>query len=199
MSKNGVKPKTLGIFLGIVLVFALFLRLQQAFTGKEVRPEEQKVVQVQPVVNSEPAKVELKSVVSAQYHITVQIPSNWTEDANSLFNEEFTRYQGNDGYVSFDVAGSEDQTIDQATSNLASSLSKPFGTEPAITSATIDGQSARFILPSADQVRENHNESALIIEYKTPTVIDGKSYKFLVLYVNKDSVYDIGQSLKIGA
>jgi len=197
MSKKEVSPKVLGIFLAIVLILALFLRLKQVLVGSVVIPDEPVVTQVETVKEDEPVKSETREVTSELYKVSVQIPITWIEDPNSLFNNEFTRYQDENGFISFDVAGTGEESIDEITSQLAGATSKPFGNEPAITSATIDGQSARFILPSVDQAKDKHDEAVLIVTYPTQVVIDLKSYNFLVLYADKDFLYEIGQRLRI--
>lgn len=73
---------------------------------------------------------------------------------------------------------------------------KPYGTQPIITDTELNGRKAYFIMPSQDQPMEMRGQSALIAAYEKPIEIEGKIYKYFILWADKEHLRDIADTLE---
>jgi TolB protein len=122
---------------------------------------------------------------NAEFHVQFQYPSNWEEEG---------RYEGPDGFFQISALASNEE-IDTVCQNEASHQLLPYGTEPRIVKTQIQNQEACFIHPSQDQPAEMRGQSALIVKYPTPVVIDGTRYHYFILWADKDHIDEIGRSV----
>jgi hypothetical protein len=124
------------------------------------------------------------------FRILLQYPANWKHlDGEPQSGD---KYGGADGF--FGINAMSGASIDHATDAEAYHHLQPYGSNPEIKSVKVQGQEARLILPSADANMQN--QSALIVRYPQPTLINGQIYEFFVLYADIDHVQAIGVSLR---
>ena len=122
------------------------------------------------------------------YKIKLTYPYRWSKT-------DRTRYAGIDGF--FHIAAiSSDATLEEVCSSEAHYKLKPYGTQPIVSKTTVGGHEACFIIPSTDQPHEMRGQSALIASYAKPLEIDGTSYQFLVIWTDKNHLWDIANTLE---
>jgi LysM repeat protein len=127
------------------------------------------------------------SYINETYRIKFIYPYLWSKIDNE-------RYAGIDGF--FQVSAiSRDVALEEVCSHEAHHKLKPYGTQPAIIKAEVDGHKACFIIPSADQPMEMRNQSALIAVYDKPIDINGTSCKYLIVWTEKNHLKDISDTL----
>lgn len=128
---------------------------------------------------------------SLVYKVQFQYPANWRRVTDGR-----ERYEGTNGFFQVGAISSQG-TIEEVCHNDAYHPLLPYGSEPGIVSTLIQGQSACFIYPSADQPPEMHNQAALIVQYSTPVVISGNSYNFFILWADVGHINQIAATLKL--
>jgi TolB protein len=128
-----------------------------------------------------------KTYRNADFHIQFQYPSHWAE-------VEEGRYEDSDGFLQISALASNEE-IDTVCHNEAFHQLLPYGTEPRIVKTQIQNQEACFIYPSSDQPVDMRGQAALIVKYPTPVVIDGTRYHYLILWVDKNHIDEIGRSV----
>jgi len=127
------------------------------------------------------------SYINETYRIKFIYPYLW-----SKIDSE--RYAGIDGF--FQVSAiSGDAALEEVCSHEAHHKLKPYGTQPVLLKAEVDGHEACFIIPSADQPMEMRNQSAFIAVYDKPIEINGISCKYLIVRTEKDHLKDISDTL----
>ena len=96
---------------------------------------------------------------------------------------------GKDSYAPLDGSsyfvidlGSSGRSIDQHARDEAYHKLQPFGKSPLIKKLKIEGQEARLIIPSDP----SNNETELIVKLKTPVLVSGNYWPFLMISVHKD-------------
>jgi LysM repeat protein len=122
------------------------------------------------------------------YKILLRHPSTWrkiTED----------RVQGPDGYFQVSALTSTG-TLYDVCFNESYHILKPYGSRPVVVRAQIQGQSACFILPSADQPPEMNKQAGLLVVYSEPVVISGQPYNYLALWAHKDYIQTLADTLQ---
>jgi TolB protein len=133
-----------------------------------------------------------ETYTNKQYRITFRYPSHWKAVEGYLSE----RYEGEDGFFQFSAIAAMQLTIDEVAYNDAYHMLMPYGTSPEIKSLIIDNQKARLIIPSEDQSPLMENQAGLIIKYPETVMIGEDVYTHLILWVNKEYIEVIGQSLK---
>ena len=114
--------------------------------------------------------IALNEFVSNKYKISFKYPKNWSRNP---------RYE--DKY--------EGENIDEAVKAEVNEAYKPYGNNPTIRKFIVDGQPARVIYPSGDQAQfYKDRETAIVVEYPQPIVIDGKKYDYVVIWANREFV-----------
>jgi len=90
------------------------------------------------------------------------------------------------GYSTFVISAAglkeANLTIDQVTENSAQHKLRPFGENPLIDKLEIEGQEARFIIPSDP----NNNERELIVRLKNSVLVGDRYWTFLVIHASGD-------------
>lgn len=126
----------------------------------------------------------LDTYSNPQYKVTFNYPASW----NLIGGYDYDRYEGANGFFGVSGIGGETLTLDEATKNAYSHPLLPYGEHPVIEKIKVDGQPAKLILPSEDQDPSMKNQAELIVEYPVPVVIAGNTYKFFVLWADKDNI-----------
>lgn len=126
---------------------------------------------------------------SNRYRIRLLYPYRW-----SKINAD--RYEGIDGFFQVTAISSE-TTPEDICSHEAHHKLKPYGTHPSISSTTVAGMEACFIVPSSDQPMEMRGQSALILKYETPIELEGTVYQYLIIRTDKNHLRDIATSLEL--
>jgi hypothetical protein len=93
-----------------------------------------------------------------------------------------------------DAAGGS--SLDALVQNEINHPLHPYGTYPSVENLTVDGQSARLILPSADQPAEMRKQAALLAQYPQPVSINGTAYNFFVLYASEPHIRRMASSVR---
>ncbi|MGN8648062.1 LysM peptidoglycan-binding domain-containing protein [Gracilibacillus sp. HCP3S3_G5_1] len=128
---------------------------------------------------------------STDYRVQFQYPANWQK-----VTDERERYEGADGF--FQVGAiAYDGPLEDVCHNDAFHPLLPYGSQPQIVSTEIQGQPACFIYPSEDQPAEMNNQSALIVQYPTPVVINSNSYNFLILWADAGHINQIATTVRL--
>jgi LysM repeat protein len=125
---------------------------------------------------------------NSHYRIRLIYPYRWSRIDNM-------RYEGIDGF--FQVSAiSGDASINELCSNEAHHRHKPYGTKPIINEAVVSGREACFIVPSSDQPMEMRGQSALIVKYDKSVEIEDISYKYLIIWTDKNHLKEISNTLE---
>jgi TolB protein len=125
--------------------------------------------------------------LNRQYRMILVYPANWhkvTED----------KYEGPEGFFQISAAGGN--TLDEVCHNETTQLLKPYGSNPTISKATINGQQACYILPSSDQPVDMKHQTALIIRYPRPVTLSSQTYSFLVIWSDKEHINSIAVTVE---
>lgn len=105
------------------------------------------------------------------------------------------RYAGIDGFFNISAISSN-ASLEEVCRSEAHHKLKPYGTHPSISSTTVAGHEACFIIPSTDQPMEMRGQSALIAKYVKPLEIEDTSYQYLIIWTDKNHLRDIANSLE---
>ncbi len=163
-----------------------FTSLSGNFIGRrEGAPKEQ-----EPFANM--LESNLDDYISDAFGITFKYPASWNK--NPRYED---KYEGKSGF--FEVSGYESNkdNIDSAVQEEIDEPYMPYGSKPTIKKLIVDGQPAREIIPSADQGDIiTDRDTALVVQYKTPVTVEGKTYPYLIIWTNKDNLPLIIRSLK---
>jgi hypothetical protein len=122
------------------------------------------------------------------YRVEFDYPANWRPETGDP-----ARYSGPDGFFVVDAAGGS--SLDALVQNEINHPLRPYGTYPSVENLTVDGQSARLILPSADQPAEMRKQAALLVQYPQAVSINGTSYSFFVLYASEPHIRRMASTL----
>lgn len=148
-----------------------------------------------PTVSGTPA-LTLSTYISSPLQVSFKYPYSWNADPNSPGLPGLQRYEGSDGFFEPDGRGSKvPQTIDQVVSDLVNHVLKPYGQRPTVTKATIQGQPARYIVPSNPDIQD----SVLVVAYPKPVTIGETVLQYFVLYADRNHVMSIGESLRFNS
>jgi hypothetical protein len=122
-------------------------------------------------------------------------PSGWQYIEGNPSSEKFA---GSDGYFITGAIGGGGMSLDEVAQSEGYHVLKPFGTQPAIDSFTIQGQPARLILPSDDQSIYSHDmagDAELLVQYPQPLMINDTQADFFVLHAPATIIRDLGANL----
>lgn len=146
-------------------------------------------------------RVELPTLTYSNpaFRVSLRYPAHWSSDPEfGSFQGSPLYFSGYDGYFGIDAVGAgANISIDDAVDGLAIENPKePYGSEPSISSTTVDGLDARLILPSPDQPVEAKNEAALLVQYPEPVQIGDNAFLFFMLYGEASYIEKIGETLQ---
>ena len=122
------------------------------------------------------------------YRVRFRYPYLW-----SRFDSK--RHEGIDGFFQISAIPNA-ASLEEIYRNEAYHKLKPYGTQPIISKMDFRGREACFIMPSHDQPKEMRGQSAFIALYDMPIEIEGKSYKYLIMWADKDHMRDITDTLE---
>ncbi len=128
-----------------------------------------------------------KNYSSTVYKVQFQYPSDWVRVSDE-------RYEGPDGFFQLSAISTA-EPINEICHNEAFHQLLPYGSEPRIVHAQIQQQEACFIFPSEDQPPEMGGQAALIIKYPKPIQIEGSTYNYFILWVDKEHLKEISSTL----
>lgn len=120
---------------------------------------------------------------SSSFRIKFMYPYRWSKVKSD-------RYEGVDGFFHVSAIASA-APISDICNREAHHRLRPYGTIPTINKTSLGDLEACFIMPSSDQPREMHGQSALVIKYDRPTVISEVSYDYLIIRTDKNHIRDI--------
>ena len=128
--------------------------------------------------------IALNEFVSNKYKISFKYPKNWSR--NPRYED---KYEGENGFFEIGDFTGMGENIDEAVKAEVNEAYKPYGNNPTIRKFIVDGQPARVIYPSGDQAQfYKDRETAIVVEYPQPIVIDGKKYDYVVIWANREFV-----------
>ncbi len=128
--------------------------------------------------------IALNEFVSSKYKISFKYPKNWSK--NPRYED---KYEGENGFFEIGDFTGTGENIDEAVKAEVNEDYKPYGNNPTIRKFIVDGQPARVIYPSGDQAQfYKDRETAIVVEYPQPIVIEGKKYDYVVIWANREFV-----------
>ncbi|TKC19131.1 LysM peptidoglycan-binding domain-containing protein [Robertmurraya kyonggiensis] len=133
---------------------------------------------------------ETTTFTSSTYRVQLQFPANWQRAIDGR-----ERYEGANGFFQVSAIAYDGPLGDVCQSDAYHQL-RPYGTNPQIVSTQIQGQPACMIFPSADQPTQMQNQAALIVQYPTPVVISGNTYRFFILWADVGHINQITSTLR---
>jgi hypothetical protein len=160
--------------------------------------EPYQVVYNEIAVNSENPNRIYSSEEFKIYNIYLSYPNKWTRqtaDENPSGNSIL--YSGNDGFLSIGVLSGENIELETAAISEVYKSTQPYGKNPHMYPARIDGVTAIFIIPSGDQDNSMKQQAACIIKYPKPVNINNKQYKYLLIKSTKSKIGVIAKSVKV--
>jgi len=138
--------------------------------------------------------VGLKTYTNSYFKIALQYPGNWQMDPQYSDPQSGQKFVGQEGF--FLIGAMDGDTIDQVTLSEAHHKLRPYGSQPSISSQQIQGREARLVLPSTDQPIGMVNQSLLVVRYPNPVTISGQPCRFFALYVDRNHILTIAQTLR---
>jgi TolB protein len=123
------------------------------------------------------------------YGIELMYPTRWAM-VNNL------HYEGVDGFFRISTLQS-DSSLEDICKREAYHKLKPYGSNPRITHTSASSLTACMVLPSIDQPMEMKKQTALVIEYPNPIMIDNKTFSHLILWTDHEHIGDIRNSINI--
>lgn len=166
----------------IPLLLAVFLLTACGSEGVVVTNEPQSWESISPA--------DWKQHSSSSYHLSFKCPKTWVQ--TSGYTE---RYQGEDGFVSFDAQSGAGMSLDQVAELNANHKLKPYGSHPDISSLELAGQEARLITPSSDQPHEQNHGALLVLRTPFPLWIGDETYHYLLVYADVNHVRQIAETI----
>jgi len=127
---------------------------------------------------------------SPAFGVTLKYPAHWKYRAG--YGES---YGGEDGLFGLNAVSGGEVPLDEVAQRSAYHKLQPYGSQPKIESLQVQGQSARLILPSADQPEDMRGQVELIVLYPQPVTISGERYRYFVLYADQGHVRQIAETL----
>lgn len=147
------------------------------------------ILQPEPLVAECTPTAVWSSYSSPRYEVSLQYPAHWQKAPG--YSE---RFEGKEGF--FALSAASGGVIDEVAKLSAEHKLQPYGSRPTIESLQIQGLEARLILPSEDQPADMRGQSELIVRYPQPVRIDRSTYRFFVLWGDKDHIRAIAQTLR---
>ncbi len=128
--------------------------------------------------------------------VALSYPSLWAaERSYGTIQDTPLRYSGPEGFFAVNVAGDATVDLESVAEKEAFQQREPYGSEPAITSLTVAGRSARLIMPSDDQAERFREQAAIIVPFTTPIEVKGNIYGYLLLRSNQQYLRTIASTL----
>jgi len=124
---------------------------------------------------------------NATYKVRFSYPASWKPVGE-------TRYEGADGFFEASAVSSE-LSFEALCREVANHPLQPFGSAPRIVHGRVQGREACYIYPSADQSAELRTQSALVVEYPEPAVVNGVAYPYFILWADEAHLASIASSL----
>lgn len=128
---------------------------------------------------------------NASYKVEFKYPIRWAK-INDLF------YEGLDGFFKISAINS-DATLEQLCEKEAYHKLKPYGSHPNILKINAAETPACLIIPSSDQPNEMNGQSALILKYPNPILINNSEYTHMILWADSGHLRDIIETLSLSA
>lgn len=128
---------------------------------------------------------------SEEYGISLQYPSGWRSGSDG-----HTRVEGDDGFFQVSAISGEGRTLNETAEILAAHALQPYGTDPRLSTTSIQGREAALILPSADQGDEWAHEAAMVIKYPEALQFADSIYHYFILTADQDHIEEIGRTVK---
>ena len=129
------------------------------------------------------------------FGITLERPPDWEADAGYGSPETGDmRFAGPNGFVQ--VGAIEGNNLDRMVEIEAGHHLQPYGSQPVIENIALQGQAARLIMPSVDQVADFTRQAAVIARYPEPVEIAGQQYDFLILWADQEHIRAIAQTVR---
>ncbi|OOC61173.1 TolB family protein [Paenibacillus ihbetae] len=125
---------------------------------------------------------------NAAYNVSFYYPKNWVQVTDE-------RYEGPEGFFQISAIMSEADIHEVCRSEAFHAL-RPYGSNPKIIPTVIQFQAACYIFPSADQPPEMGTQSALIVKYPEPVVIQGSAYSYLILWADREHILQLSRTLE---
>ncbi|MGL4736321.1 MAG: hypothetical protein ACRCW2_02590 [Cellulosilyticaceae bacterium] len=132
-----------------------------------------------------------KTFRSDYYKVSFKYPATWVK--NPAYKE---RYEGDSGYFELGEIEAFGKSIDEVVRQEIKSPFKPYGMNPTVTEVVLDGEPARLIVPSGDQATCFDKETALIVKNKTPIMVDGDPFEYLIIWADQNHVDEIIATFK---
>ncbi|MEX2010452.1 MAG: hypothetical protein WD874_01450 [Parcubacteria group bacterium] len=129
--------------------------------------------------------------ISTEYKVALKYPSEW----ETISLEEKLRYEGENGFFEVTGAGGELTLTDIISSEL-DHVRMPYGSKPEVESIKIDGQTGVLLMPSKDADPLMKDQAVLILPYPGPVLVNGETYEYLVLWVDKDYIKEIAKTIE---
>lgn len=134
-----------------------------------------------------------KSYSSSTYRINLRYPKNWNK-ATTNGSSSIDGYEGSNGFFKVSAIGAD--SLQAACQSEAKHRLQPFGSNPKVLNLQVQRQPACLILPSADQLPDLNDMASLIVRYPQPVRINDHSYRFFVLWADKDYIRDMATTLR---
>ena len=143
-------------------------------------------------------EIETITYTNPYFLVSLTYPAAWQPDANYPKIQDIpTHFTGPDGFFGVDTIGGNDTPLTDVVQALVSNQSSSFGKNPTMTLAKLGDQEAAFVLPSADQAKENRGGAAFIARYPKPISFDKKTvFYYFVLFADKDHIKNIAETMK---
>jgi len=121
------------------------------------------------------------------FDVNFQYPASWQKVSNE-------RYEGDDGFFQLSALAGSDW-IDRVCHDEAFQKLMPYGSAPQIIKSRNPYLQSCTIIPSADQPTEMNGQAAFIANYPSPIIIDGMSYNYFILWVDKKHIDGISSTV----
>jgi TolB protein len=129
-----------------------------------------------------------KVLINPILKIKLDYPNGWINSNNE-------RCEGISGFFQVSAFYS-DKTLEDVCRSEAFHKLMPYGSTPTIKVTTINDCPCCFILPDSEQIPDMRTQSAFIIKYKFPLIVKENEYNYLLLWADKNHIYEIANSLQ---
>lgn len=128
--------------------------------------------------------IALNEFVSARYKVSFKYPKGW--EKNPRYED---KYEGETGFFEIGAFEGASENIDETVKQQINEYYKPYGSNPTIRSFVVDGQPARVIYPSEDQLDfYKDRDAGIIIKYPESITIDNQRFDFVDIWVTKEYI-----------
>lgn len=138
------------------------------------------------------ADTNLATFESKEYKIKFKYPMEWKK--NPRYSN---KYEGATGFFEVGDFSGSNEDIDQAVQTQIDEYYKPYGDNPKVVKAVIDGEPARIIYASDSQSEFYKDRGvAVVVKYPEPIELDGETFKYVVIWVSDSYVPLIKDTLE---